>query len=316
MKLEKVGLLVICLTLGFWSCNKDDGGDDQVAVVLRDRGEQQDADKDSIDEYLKAHYYNKSAFDGNSNPKIADLEIKEVLAGDNISSDADSLLINAAELRNITFAETNYEFYVLNLNVGGGAKSPTFADNIIVKYEGFTLDNEVFDSAVTPVGFDLTTLVPGWRKVLPSFNIAAGFVENNDGTVTYTDHGAGVMFLPSGLAYFASSAAGIPAYTSIAFKFELLDSSENDHDGDGIPSYMEDLNGDGEFTVNSQDTTDETDDDSDGDTLPNYFDADDDGDGVSTADEDLNNDGDPTNDDTDGDGIPNYLDTDDAIAKD
>jgi len=129
------------------------------------------------------------------------------------------------------------------------------------------------------------------------------------------------MFLPSGLAYFSNATAGISAYEPIIFKFELIRVSENDHDADGIPSYLEDLykedgtlGSDGEFTVNYEDLTDENDDDTDGDGAPNYFDADDDGDGVLTIDEDLNGDGDPTND-IGANGIPNYLDSEETTSK-
>jgi uncharacterized repeat protein (TIGR01451 family)/uncharacterized repeat protein (TIGR02543 family) len=73
-----------------------------------------------------------------------------------------------------------------------------------------------------------------------------------------------------------------------------------DHDGDGILTGGEDVNGDG----------DPTNDDTDGDGIPNYLDPDDDGDGTSTANEDVNGDGDPTNDDLDRDGTPDYLDPD------
>jgi outer membrane protein OmpA-like peptidoglycan-associated protein len=79
------------------------------------------------------------------------------------------------------------------------------------------------------------------------------------------------------------------------------DFEDPDDDGDGIPTALEDLDGDG----------DPTNDDSDGDGIPNYLDEDDDNDGVLTKFEDVDGDGDPTNDDTDGDGIPNYLDADD-----
>ena len=78
-------------------------------------------------------------------------------------------------------------------------------------------------------------------------------------------------------------------------------------DNDGIPSELEDLNGNGDYD----------DDDSDNDTIPNYLDADDDGDNVLTKTEldTLNLDGDDnplTNPkDTDEDGIPDYLDSDD-----
>ncbi len=122
-----------------------------------------------------------------------------------------------------------------------------------------------------------------------------------------------------------------------AFTF-ILDST--DHDGDGVLSIYEDLDGDGNRDNDDSDgdgvadyldddddgdgvlTTDEEADpdgdgnpsdavDSDGDSVPNYLDADDDGDGVPTVGEDPNGSSDPTDDDTDGDGIPDYLDEDD-----
>ncbi|MBU2949257.1 hypothetical protein KO493_00895 [Tamlana agarivorans] len=75
-------------------------------------------------------------------------------------------------------------------------------------------------------------------------------------------------------------------------------------DDDGIPSILEDINGNGDLT----------DDDTDGDGIPNYIDSDDDGDNILTIDEnpDPNGDGDLSDaQDTDNDGIPDYLDADD-----
>ncbi|MFI2743940.1 hypothetical protein ACG2LH_14480 [Zhouia sp. PK063] len=77
-----------------------------------------------------------------------------------------------------------------------------------------------------------------------------------------------------------------------------------DDDNDGIPSNLEDINGNGDLT----------DDDTDGDGIPNYLDTDDDGDNVLTSGEGVKiKDGAISDEtlDTDGDGIPNYLDTDD-----
>jgi len=77
-----------------------------------------------------------------------------------------------------------------------------------------------------------------------------------------------------------------------------------DDDQDGIPSELEDINGNGDLE----------DDDTDGDGIPNYKDNDDDGDNVKTILEnpDPNDDGliDDAQD-TDGDTIPDYLDIDD-----
>lgn len=313
MSIRKIGFLVLCLTLSFLSCNNDDDTTDIPEIIIRDRAEQQIADNDSIVKYLTSHYYNKSTFVGNSNPKTGDLVITKI-TDEVISNDADSLLINAVENKTVVYEDTDYEYYILNLNQGNGATSPNFSDNVFVTYEGFTLDNDVFDSAVTPVEFDLTTLIPAWRKVLPQFKVAESFVENGDGTINYVNHGTAVMFIPSGLAYFSNATTGISAYSPIIFKFELLQSSVNDHDADGVPSYLEDLNNDGEFTINFEDLTDETDDDTNGDGVPDYFDNDDDGDGILTINEDLNDDGDPTND-IGPNGIPRYLDPEATESK-
>ncbi len=284
MNLGKVWILILCLTLGFLSCSKSDNSTTEVTPP-RDRGEQQIVDNDSLIGYLESHYYNSSDFESNSDPSISDLIITKLVDGEAVP-EGSTLLMDAPKLsmKTVIYAETEYDIYVLKLNQGGG-DSPMFSDDIVFTYEGFTLDDEVFDSAVNPVSFGLTSLVPGWRKVLPDFNTAESFIDANDGTVDFVNHGVGVMFLPSGLGYFNNTQTKIPAYSPIIFKFELLQMFENDYDGDGIPSYLEDLNHDGEFTVNYENNKDTTDDDTDGDFYADYEDTDDDGDGILTKDE-------------------------------
>ncbi|WP_298536710.1 FKBP-type peptidyl-prolyl cis-trans isomerase [uncultured Algibacter sp.] len=312
MNLIRISLLTFCFVIGLASCKKDDN-DGFVPEPIRDRTEQQAADKDSIIQYLENHYYNASIFDDyEPNVSSKDLIITELVAGEDIP-DGQRLLIDDVVTKDVTFADTEYEIWYIDLNdkKSDPEPSPTFADNVIVTYEGFTLDGDVFDSAVTPTNFDLTTLIPGWRKVLPDFKVAENFMENEDGTVSYVNHGVGIMFVPSGLAYFSTgTTAGIGPYEPINFKFDLLQKYENDHDNDNVPSYKEDLNGDGEFTLNT--SADERDgDDTDNNGTPDYFDADDDGDGVPTINEDIDKDGDPTND-IGKNGIPKYLDPDET----
>ena len=82
---------------------------------------------------------------------------------------------------------------------------------------------------------------------------------------------------------------------------------ETDHDGDGIPSIMEDLNGNGYLF------DDNTDDDLEPFNvfIPNFLDPDDDGDGIITREEIIfNPDGSLTFPDSNGNGIPDYLDKD------
>lgn len=298
MKIEKLALYILCVIVGFISCKKDDDNA-VIEVEQRDRTEQQIVDNDSIIGYLETHYYNAGAFQSNPDPSIADLIITK-LPEDGVLPDPDNnkLLIEAVEEpKTVVFEETNYEFYILKLNQGTGP-APTFADNVRLTYEGMLLDDTVFDDAVTPIVFDLVTLIPAWRKVIPLFNTAESFVESDSGEVDFINHGAGVMFIPSGLAYFSGYIAG-DQYAPLIFKFDLYQMEENDHDGDGVPSYLEDLNGDGEFTQEFDDT--------DGDLFEDFIDIDDDGDGVNTINEDIDGDGDPTND-IGKNGIPKYLD--------
>lgn len=110
-----------------------------------------------------------------------------------------------------------------------------------------------------------------------------------------------------------------------------------DYDLDGIPTILEDLNGDGNLENDDTDGDgipnflDNDDDgdmvltsaeyvfadngrnantlrDTDGDGIPDYLDNDDDGDGVLTINEDYNQNGDPSDDDINNNGIPDYLD--------
>lgn len=319
MKLGKISLLFLIVTLVVLSCKKDDDGDILPVVVIRDRTEQQMADNDSIIKYLTNHYYNSSELGvSNLDAGIQDIVITELIEGEALP-DGHTLLIDAVGTSKKTiYEDTNYEYYVLNINQGGGTESPTFADTVQILYEGFELDNAVFDFKFFPDKnpFDLTGVITGWSRIIPEFNVAESFVINDDGTTNYYNSGLGIMFLPSGLAYFNGTGptGGLNSYSPLVFKFELIQAFENDHDGDGIPSYLEDLNGDGEFTVNFENLEDDTDDDTDGDSTPNYADPDDDGDGVLTINEDTNNDGDPTND-IGANGIPKYLDDTETESK-
>ncbi|WP_430467861.1 FKBP-type peptidyl-prolyl cis-trans isomerase [Winogradskyella ouciana] len=304
MKLKslKLTLCLMALVVVFNSCKEDDGP--TVTFEERDRTEQQMADKDSIMDYLNTHYYNSSLFESGTNHRIDDILITELLEGETVP-DGNTLLINVVETHSTTYLETDYEYYILRLNQGGG-EAPKFTDEVRVRYEGFLVDTEdIFDGVATPIDLPMQGIgfaggvIRGWQLILPEFNTASSFMTNN-GIVEYDDYGLGVMFIPSGLAYFSGSQPDIPAYSSLVFKFELLQYQEDDHDSDGVPSHLEDLNG----------NLDVLDDDTDEDGAPDYIDLDDDGDGVLTIHEDLNEDGDPTNDDSDNDGIPNYLDAD------
>ncbi len=292
MNLRKVSFFILCLVIGVASCKKDD--DPTVVVVeIEDRVEQQIKDMDSLDKYLKLHYYNSQYIESlGTNASISDIVITKLATGETTAPIGHTMLITAVgPAKTTNYEGVVYEYFLLSLNTGGGINAPKFSDKIRFNYEGLRLDDVVFDYSVFPfdsdlVGNGITTfgLIPGWKKIMPSFKTAESFVENSDGTISYTNKGLGVMFLPSGLAYFSTPTTSIPAYSPIIFKFELLQMFENDHDGDGIPSYLEGADDDFEFTLN---TDEDFTSDSYGNVYPryNYIDNDDDGDGKLTKDE-------------------------------
>lgn len=302
MKINKyVVALVISAFLGILACSPDD--DNVELVPERDRTEQQMVDNDSLIGYFQTHYYNSSLFEVPGNYSLEDIVINELPQDENGNyldlpdPDNNTLLIDDVEEHTTVYQETDYKYYILRLNQGGGEASPYFVDDVRINYKGNLMDDDVFDSTVNPTTFDLINLIRGWQLVLPQFNESTGFTSNPDGTVQFENYGFGVMFLPSGLGYYSSPPIGVPSYSNMIFKFELYQTEINDHEADNVPSYIEDLDGD----------LDIFNDDTDGDDIPNFLDLDDDGDGVFTAFEDIDGDGDPTND-IGANGIPKYLD--------
>lgn len=303
MKLNRLFILGVICSLFFASCVPDDDLNG-AKVVIRDKAEQALADDDSLVNFLQTHFYNYEDF---ANPPAGfDNKVRiDSIAGENEDKTPiwESPLL---ETKTITRDEIDYNLYVLKVREGEG-QQPTFADSVFVTYRGQTLNLYNFDSAITPVWFDLTSAVVGFTEAVVEFKGATGFVVNSDNSVEWNDdYGIGAVFLPSGLGYYAAppTNSGIAPYSPLVFGFEMYGVHENDHDGDGVPSYMEDIDGD---RILSGDAGDDT----DGDLLPNYADADDDGDGIPTRDEIvIEVDGTLSFPDTDNDGTPDYLDPD------
>lgn len=189
----------------------------------------------------------------------------------------------------------DHSAYILPLREGVGT-SPTTADSVFVTYKGMTLDKSVFDQRTSPIWFESMSVVKGFGSVMPHLKKAAAPTINSDGTYSFDGFGSAAVFMPSALGYYNAAQASIPAYSPLIFAVDLYTYNTTDHDGDSVPTSLEDLNEDGYF-----------DEDTDSDGIPNFRDTDDDNDGKPTREEyDQNNDGTP--DDSDGDGTPDYLD--------
>lgn len=303
MRLNKFLLLPIFLAVFAVSCNKDDDGGLPEPIPPRDREEQEVDDQQALNDYLDTHFYNYEEFE---NPP-ADFDY--VIKIDTINAaNSDKTPLSSSpnlESKNFTYEGVNYELYVLKVREGAAEQpKPKFSDSTFVAYEGSLLNRSVFDISRSPVWFDLTRTVAGFGQAITEFRGASGFEVLPDNTVEWTnDFGIGAMFLPSGLGYFNnpnSAQNNIPPYSPLVFTFRLYGVNEADHDNDGIPSWMEDINND--QRVGNDDT--------DGDLIADFLDTDDDGDFIPTREEISDADGNiiipyP---DTNGDGIPNYLD--------
>ena len=297
-------LLWMMMVLLVWSCSNDDDGPE--AIPERDRGEEALAAQEEIEAFLQTHFYNYEEFQDPA-PDFDYVIRVDSLVGEN----ADKIpLIDQVSFKMVPDRrepDVMYKLYYLSVIEGSGDQVQ-FPDITTLAFEGRLVDGlDMFDSSDIPLQLDLTQTINGFQDGLVEFKTADGFTDNPDGSITFDNFGVGAVFIPSGLGYFSQppppdiSAIFIPVYAQLMFTFRVYATEEGDQDRDGVPSVLEDLNGNGI----------EEDDDTDGDGVFNAFDGDDDNDGRPTIDEiEIGTDGTITFPDVDGDGTPDYLDED------
>jgi hypothetical protein len=248
-------IFILLFSILIISCKKEE----QVELP-RDILEQAIVDDQILEDYLSTHFYNYEDF--------VDLSYDESITIDTISDENISKIPlisqvkkNSIRVKTSNGSFVNHDLYYLVAREGIG-QSPSSVDSTYLSYEGSLLNGNVFDQSTSPVWFDLTQVVRGFREAMPAFK-SGTYQVNNDNTVEFESFGQGAMFLPSGLGYFSSPAGSIPAYSPLVFKINLYTFNESDHDGDGIPTSQEfDADGDGIA------------DDTDEDGLNDYLDTD------------------------------------------
>ncbi len=256
-----------------FSCDKNDN--DIQYEILQDYGVQYTYDMQVIKQYLKTHYIEEIV---NNPGGVNDQDIKLTLIPEGGTQESlwDSALLDSVHVERHTMTYTI--FYIKQRE--GVADRPSRVDRVLASYDGSYLklgqEPTRFEYVQIPTGYlPLHQVIVGWSEIFPKFK-DGNLVDNGPGNpASFEDFGAGVMFIPSGLAYYNQATATIPKYAQLMFKFKLYDVKRDDEDGDGIFSNDEDIDGDGFFN----------DDDTDGDGIPNYLDTDDDGDGYLTRNE-------------------------------
>lgn len=270
--------------VSLFSCSKNDT---PTVEPLRDYAVQYASDNTDIEEYLKTNYITVVNHPGFIDDQ--DISIVKIPAGGTQKSIWDQTTYELKS-RNVSLHDITYKLYYLVLRTGTGT-APSNVDGVLASYKGEYLERlttaGVTALTATPFEevkypqqfFSLFSVIPGWSEIFPQFKTGT-YTSNSDGTVSYNDFGAGVMFIPSGLAYYAAGKGTIPAYAPLVFGFKLYEIQRTDQDGDGVMSFQEDINGDGYMRVLATGVANP--DDTDGDGIPNFADVDDDGDGYGT----------------------------------
>lgn len=263
--------LSVIVTL--FSCAKDDAN---PVAKPRDYTEQYAKDIDSIDKFIDTH---SMTVDADFNVTFNEIEAGEQSIREQYQDELQfKTVTNEAH-------GVDYKIYYIVLNEGSTeGKHPTIVDSVHVSYRGVeTIEGAQFDYAPNPRWFKLDELaVAAWGEIFPYFRTGTYDPElgQNPGPnpVIFSDYGAGVMFVPSGMGYYNSSEGTLAAYSNLVFAFKLYELNYRDHDGDGILSKDE-------KPLTENHLYDPQKYDSDGDGVPNYFDVDDDNDRVLTKNE-------------------------------
>ncbi len=294
MMFKRISLLkLVVFTLLFyaiWSCRQEEERDPPPPP--RDRTEVYNEDITEIEEFLQTHYmevdpvtYDVEFFlipENGTQTSIWDqtqYPLQQIIVKNDTRGYASQFDLVGTRLAD----PVDYKLYHIILNEGGG-EHPQALDSIFASLKGVNLNKQTFENIPLPIWFSNDRfinpqtglvdggIISGLRQFSTKLKTASNQQTNPDGTVTFNNFGAGIVFIPSGLAYFNFPRPNIPAYAPIIFNLKLKSLFRRDSDGDGIINILEDLNNNGNLY----------DDDTDGDGIPNFLDNDDDGDGVFT----------------------------------
>jgi hypothetical protein len=266
-------------------------------VPIRDLTAQKITDSLAIDNFLTTHYLDVTNTTSYNDQDVS-LPLLDTSHTVNIKSLLNSTTYPKLLIEPVTVNNVTYYVYYIKLREGDMVKgtSPSRVDNVLAAYDGSfitttttttdavtttTTANTRFEYTPFPSTYnDLSRTISGWSYIFPKFHsgsLVPSTTPSDPSPALYTNFGAGVIFIPSGLAYFNSAQTSnsnilIPSYSPLIFSFKLYNVIKSDQDGDGILSDDEDINNDGDFTN----------DDTDGDGYQNFLDADDDNDGYYT----------------------------------
>lgn len=265
IKMFKKFLLFSLFALAIVSCKKDD--ETPAVEILEIPANQYKKDIKDINDFLDNY---KIIVEDNYDVRFEKTEDKALSIKNQKTHELSSVEV---ELNSV-----KYTIHYLKIREGSGV-NPTALDSLLVSYRGNLINNAQFDWKPNAFwGVPVTTRdvknifsTVGIRSIFPKFK-TGNHTENSDGTISYTDYGVGVMFIPSGLGFYEMSTSVVNKYSPLIISFKLFATRYRDHDQDGVLSHLEDIDGNGDLFN----------DDTDLDGKADFLDSDDDGDGVLT----------------------------------
>lgn len=216
MKKIKCIVLSIVLSNAFLSCEKED------PIVLPQKRDYQTQYNDEIvkiENYLKTHSISVVDNPGATDDQnvfytlVPSLDINSIWGTDPLVPNANVLT------KLVTVGGVVHKIYYVKFRDGVGA-SPNLSSQIRAYYNFALLndDSTIIQTTTTNgVNLFMNGLILGWQNILPEFKMGT-----ITGTNQYNDFGAGVMFLPSALAYYERNTSGVPAYSPVIFNFKLF----------------------------------------------------------------------------------------------
>jgi hypothetical protein len=165
--------------------------------------------------------------------------------------------------------------YYLVLRPGTGV-SPCNVDGVLASYAGTYLQNtKVLMQLLLTTSFEELNIHNNYWFIV-RYQVGERFsqftgdtpIANADGTVTYNNFGQVLCLFLRTRILFCCRFRGIPTYVPLILNLNCMQYHRLDQDNDGIPSYLEDQNGDGYFGRFSSGVVNP--DDTDGDGIPNF----------------------------------------------
>lgn len=229
--MKKVILTLFAASVLIVSCKKDD---EHKVEPPRDRGEEAIAAQNEIEDYLSNYAYNYEDFE---NP-TEDFDYRIVMDSIEAGSGKTPLIeqVESKTVEDPFEPGVKYKLYYLKVAQGEGT-AVADAEVAFITYESWRLSsNELLErtssSQPKPFVMENKTSNAGLKAALEEFNAANGFVENEDGTISYDGYGIGAVFVPSGLAFFNNPPLSAPIgyYNQLIYTFQVKGISEKEEE--------------------------------------------------------------------------------------